>query len=154
LTSPFCISTLPQLMAKAIKKVIKVQVRGGQANPAPPLGPALGQAGVDIQGFCTKFNDQTKAKLMGKLVPVQITVYEDRSFSFVVKQPAMSNLIKEEAKIESGSGEPNKKKVGKLTKAQVRKIAEIKMPDLNATSIEAAENTVMGTARSMGVIIE
>lgn len=141
-------------MAKAVKKVIKVQVRGGQANPAPPLGPALGQAGVDIQGFCTKFNDQTKAKLMGKLVPVQITVYDDRSFTFVVKQPAVSTMIKEEAKIESGSGEPNKKKVGKLSKAQVRKIAEAKMPDLNATSIEAAENTVMGTARSMGVTIE
>ena len=141
-------------MAKAIKKIIKVQVKGGQANPAPPLGPALGQAGVDIQGFCTKFNDQTKAKLMGKLVPVQITVYEDRSFTFVVKQPAVATLIKEEAKIESGSGEPNKKKVGKLTKARVRKIAEQKMPDLNATTIEAAEQTVMGTARSMGVTIE
>lgn len=141
-------------MAKAIKKVIKVQVRGGQANPAPPLGPALGQAGVDISGFVTKFNDQTKTKLMGKLVPVQITVYDDRSFTFVVKQPAMSNLIKEEAKIDAGSGEPNKKKVGKLNKAQVRKIAEAKMPDLNAGSIESAERTVMGTARSMGVTIE
>jgi large subunit ribosomal protein L11 len=141
-------------MAKAVKKVIKVQVKGGQANPAPPLGPALGQAGVDIQGFCTKFNDQTKAKLMGKLVPVQITVYEDRSFTFVVKQPAVATLIKEEAKIESGSGEPNKKKVGKLTRAQVKKIAEQKMPDLNAGSIEAAEQTVMGTARSMGVTID
>ena len=141
-------------MAKAIKKVIKVQVRGGQANPAPPLGPALGQAGVDIQGFCTKFNDQTKAKLMGKLVPVQITVYEDRSFSFVVKQPAVSTMIKEEAKIESGSGEPNKNKVGKLSKSQVKKIAEQKMPDLNAGSIEAAERIVAGTARSLGVTVE
>ena len=141
-------------MAKAVKKVIKVQVKGGQANPAPPLGPALGQAGVDIQGFCTKFNDQTKAKLMGKLVPVQITVYEDRSFTFVVKQPAVATLIKEEAKIESGSGEPNKKKVGKLTRAQVTKIAEQKMPDLNAGSLKAAEQTVMGTARSMGVTID
>jgi large subunit ribosomal protein L11 len=141
-------------MAKQVKKVIKVQVKGGQANPAPPLGPALGQAGVDINGFCTKFNEQTKKDKMGKLLPVQITVYDDRSFTFVVKQPAMSTLIKEAIGIESGSGEPNKKKVGKLTRAQVRKIAETKMPDLNCTEIESAENIVMGTARSMGVTIE
>ena len=140
-------------MAKAVKKVIKVQARGGQANPAPPLGPALGQAGVDIGAFCTKFNEKTKNR-MGQLVPVQITVYDDRSFSFILKQPPASALIKEAAKIESGSGEPNKKKVGKITKAQLRKIAETKMPDLNAGSIEAAELIIAGTARSMGVTIE
>jgi large subunit ribosomal protein L11 len=140
-------------MAKAIKKVIKVQARGGQANPAPPLGPALGQAGVDISSFCTKFNDKTKSR-MGQLIPVVVTVYEDRTFSFILKQPPASALIKEAAKIESGSGEPNKKKVGKITKAQLRKIAEIKMPDLNAGSIEAAEKIIAGSARSMGITIE
>jgi large subunit ribosomal protein L11 len=140
-------------MAKAIKKVIKVQARGGQANPAPPLGPALGQAGVDISSFCTKFNEKTKSR-MGQVVPVVITVYEDRSFTFVLKQPPASTLIKEAAKIESGSGEPNKKKVGKITKAQLRKIAETKMPDLNAGSIEAAEKIIAGSARSMGITIE
>ncbi|MBI3619422.1 50S ribosomal protein L11 [Candidatus Peregrinibacteria bacterium] len=140
-------------MAKAIKKVIKVQTRGGQANPAPPLGPALGQAGVDIGGFCSKFNEKTKDK-MGQMLPVQITVYEDRSFSFIVKQPAMSTLIKTELKIESGSGEPNKTKVGKLSKAQVTKIAQAKLPDLNTVDLEAAERIVMGTARSMGVTVE
>src|SRR3989338_7900437 len=108
-------------MAKTVKKVIKVQVRGGQANPAPPLGPALGQAGVDINGFCTKFNEQTKKDKdkMGQLLPVEITVYEDRSFTFKVNQPAASTLIKLAEKIESGSGEPNKNKVGKITKAQL-----------------------------------
>lgn len=126
---------------------------GGRANPAPPLGPALGQAGVDIQGFCTQFNDKTKDK-MGQELPVVITVYDDRSFSFIVKQPAVSTLIKQELKLDSGSGEPNKKKVGKLNKAQLKKIAEIKMPDLNAGSLEAAEKTVAGTARSMGVTID
>lgn len=141
-------------MVKTIKKVIKVQARGGQANPAPPLGPALGQAGVDISGFCTKFNDATKKDKMGQMLPVVITVYDDRSFSFVVKQPAASTLIKAEAKIEAGSGEPNKKKVGKLSRAQVRKIAEIKMPDLNCTTIEAAEKIIAGSARSMGVTVE
>lgn len=143
-------------MAKVVKKVIKVQVRGGQANPAPPLGPALGQAGVDISGFCTKFNDQTKKDKdkMGQLLPVEITVYEDRSFSFKVKQPAASTLIKAAAKIEAGSGEPNKNKVGKITKAQLRQIAETKMPDLNCTTIEAAEAIIAGSARSMGVTIE
>ena len=140
-------------MAKVVKKVIKVQARGGQANPAPPLGPALGQAGVDISGFCTKFNEQTKDR-KGQLVPVQITVYEDRSFSFVLKQPPAAALIMERAKIEKGSGEPNKNKVGKITKKHLREIAEIKMPDLNAASIEAAEKIIAGTARSMGVTVE
>jgi large subunit ribosomal protein L11 len=140
-------------MAKTVKKVIKVQTRGGQANPAPPLGPALGQAGVDINAFCTKFNAQTQ-NMKGQLVPVQITVYDDRSFTFIVKQPAASTLLKEAAKIEGGSGEPNKKKVGKITKAQLRAIAERKMPDLNAVDIEMAEKTIAGTARSMGITIE
>ena len=141
-------------MAKTVKKVIKVQVKGGQANPAPPLGPALGQAGVDISGFCTKFNDQTKKDKMGQLLPVEITVYEDRSFSFKVKQPAASTLIKQAAKIETGSGEPNKNKVGKITKADLRRIAETKMPDLNCTDLAAAEKIIAGSARSMGVTIE
>ncbi|MEK7590867.1 MAG: 50S ribosomal protein L11 [Patescibacteria group bacterium] len=140
-------------MAKAVKKVIKVQARGGQANPAPPLGPALGQAGVDIQAFCTKFNEQTKDK-KGQLIPVEITVYEDRSFSFKLKQPPAATLIMERAKIEKGSGEPNKNKVGKITKAELREIAEIKMPDLNAGNLEAAMKIIAGSARSMGVTIE
>ncbi len=140
-------------MAKAIKKVIKVQARGGQANPAPPLGPALGQAGVDIAGFCGKFNEQTKNR-MGQLVPVEITVYEDRTFSFKLKQPPAATLIMERAKIQKGSGEPNKNKVGKITKAQLKEIAEIKMPDLNATDLESAMNIIAGSARSMGVTVE
>ncbi len=140
-------------MAKKILKVIKTQARGGQANPAPPLGPALGQAGVDINAFCTKFNAQTKDR-MGQIIPVVVTVYEDRSFSFILKQPAASRLILERLKIEKGSGEPNKNKVGSLTKEQLREIAQIKMPDLNATDIDAAMKVVAGTARSMGVTIE
>jgi large subunit ribosomal protein L11 len=140
-------------MAKAIKKIIKVQARGGQANPAPPLGPTLGQAGVDIQGFCTQFNAATQDR-KGQLVPVLLTVYEDRSFTFILKQPPASELIKEKAKIQTGSGEPNKNKVGKITKAQLREIAEIKMPDLNAANIETAMNSIAGTARSMGVTVE
>ena len=140
-------------MAKVVKKIIKVKARGGQANPAPPLGPALGQAGVDINAFCTKFNAQTKGQ-MGQELPVQITVYEDRSFTFIVKQPAASTLLKEAAKIESGSGEPNKNKVGKISKSQLRQIAERKMPDLNANDIEMAEKIIAGTARSMGITVE
>ncbi len=140
-------------MAKAIKKVIKVMAKGGQANPAPPLGPALGQAGVDIQGFCTQFNAETKDR-MGQQVPVVITVYEDRSFSFVTKQPPASELIKEKAKIQSGSGVPNKTKVGSISKAQLREIAQTKMSDLNTTDLEAAMQSLAGTARSMGVTVE
>jgi len=140
-------------MAKKIKKVVKAMAKGGQANPAPPLGPILGQAGVDIQAFCTQFNALTKDR-MGQLVPIEITVYEDRSFSFITKQPPASELIKEKAKIQAGSGEPNKNKVGKITKSQLREIAEIKMPDLNTTDIESAMNSLAGTARSMGVTVE
>lgn len=140
-------------MAKKVLKVIKTQARGGQANPAPPLGPALGQAGVDIAGFCAKFNDKTKDR-MGQIVPVEITVYEDRTFSFVLKQPPASALILEKAKIEKGSGEPNKNKVGKITHKHLEEIAKTKMSDLNAGSIEAAMNIIAGTARSMGVEIQ
>ena len=140
-------------MAKAIKKVIKVQVKGGQANPAPPLGPALGQAGVDIGKFVQQFNEKTKDR-MGKTLPVQITVYEDRSFTFIVKQPSATALIFEKAKIEKGSGEPNKNKVGKISKKDLEEIAKIKMPDLNATELAAAMKTLAGSARSMGITVE
>jgi large subunit ribosomal protein L11 len=140
-------------MAKKVKKVIKVQARGGQANPAPPLGPALGQAGVDIQGFCTQFNAATKDQ-MGQVIPVIITVYEDRTFDFITKQPPASTLIKDAIKIEQGSGEPNKVKVGKITQAQLRTIAERKMKDLNTTDVEAAMRTIAGTAKNMGVTVE
>lgn len=137
-------------MAKKVTKVIKTQARGGQANPAPPLGPALGQAGVDIAGFCTKFNERTKDR-MGKIVPVEITVYEDRTFSFILKQPPASALILEKAKIEKGSGVPNKNKVGAITRKQLEEIAQTKMSDLNAGDLKAAMNIIAGTARSMGV---
>ncbi|MDA1209183.1 MAG: 50S ribosomal protein L11 [bacterium] len=140
-------------MAKKITKVIKAQAKGGQANPAPPLGPVLGQAGVDINAFCTQFNEQTKDR-MGQVVPIQITVYEDRSFSFILKQAPAAVLILEKAKLKKGSGEPNKTKVGTLTKKQVQEIAEVKMVDLNATSIDAAVKIIAGTARSMGVTVE
>ena len=140
-------------MAKKVMKVIKVQARGGQANPAPPLGPVLGQAGIDINAFCTQFNDATKDR-MGQVVPVEITVYEDRSFTFIMKEPPAASLILEAAKLKKGSGEPNKNKVGKLTKAQLKEIAEKKMPDLNANDVEGAMEIIAGTARSMGVTVE
>lgn len=136
-------------------KQIKLQIPAGQANPAPPIGPALGQAGVNIMDFCKKFNDATKGEKPGLLLPVVITVnLKDRSFTFVIKKPPASVLIKLELGIESGSDKPNQKKVGQLTKTQLRKIAEIKMPDLNANDIEAAEKIIAGTAKSMGVTIE
>ena len=139
-------------MAKAIKKVVKVVARGGQANPAPPLGPALGQAGVDIGGFCAQFNAATTSQ-MGQMIPVVITVYDDRSFTFVTKQPPASELIKGKAKIDKGSGEPNKNKVGKISRKDLEEIAKQKMPDLNTTDLEAAMRTMEGTARNMGVTI-
>lgn len=139
-------------MAQAVKQ-IKVQAKGGQANPAPPLGAVLGQAGIDINGFCTQFNDKTKDK-MGQTLPVVITVYDDRSFTFIIKEPPAAVMIKEAAKLKKGSGEPNKNKVANLTKAQVKEIAEKKMPDLNTDDVEMAMNIIAGTARSMGVTVE
>src|SRR5947209_10735197 len=140
-------------VAKKVLTLIKLQVPGGAANPAPPVGPALGQHGVNIMEFCKAFNAQTQDQ-NGRIIPVEITVYEDRSFTFITKTPPAAVLIKEAAGIEKGSGEPNREKVGSITMAQVRQIAERKMPDLNAHDIEAASKIVMGTARSMGVDVE
>ena len=140
-------------MAKKVSAYIKLQVPAGKATPAPPIGPALGQHGVNIPGFCKEFNDRT-AKENGMIIPVVITVYTDRTFSFITKTPPAPVLIKNELNLQKASGRPNKDKVGKLTKEQVKRIAEIKMPDLNAGSIEAAMSMVAGTARSMGVTVE
>ncbi|KKS42100.1 50S ribosomal protein L11 [Candidatus Kuenenbacteria bacterium RIFCSPHIGHO2_12_FULL_42_14] len=140
-------------MAKKIKALVKLQIKGGVANPAPPIGPALGQHGVAIQDFCAKFNEATKAKT-GEVVPVEITIYEDRSFTFVLKTPPAAELLKKAAKIEKGSGKPLTEKVGKVTKAQIREIAEIKMPDLNAHDVESGMKIIEGTARQMGIIVE
>lgn len=140
-------------MAKQLVKKIKAQARGGQANPAPPLGPVLGQAGVDINAFCTQFNDKTQDQ-QGKLIPIVISVYDDRSFDFELKQPPAAAMIIEKAKLKKGSGEPNKNKVGKLTQAQLKEIAEAKMPDLNARDVDQAMKIIAGTARSMGVTVE
>ena len=137
-------------MAKKVLTMIKLQIPGGQANPAPPVGPALGQHGVNIMEFCKAFNAQT-ADQNGRITPVEITVFEDRSFTFITKTPPAAVLIKEALRIESGSGEPNREKVGRLTRDQVRQIAETKMPDLNARDVEEAMKVVAGTARSMGV---
>lgn len=139
-------------MAKKITGYIKLQIPAGKANPSPPIGPALGQHGVNIMEFCKAFNAKTQAD-EGTIIPVVITVYADRSFSFITKTPPVPVLIKKAVGIESGSSVPNKNKVGQLTKDQVREIAEKKMPDLNAASVEAAMRTVEGTARSMGVEI-
>jgi large subunit ribosomal protein L11 len=140
-------------MAKKIKTVIKLQIQAGKANPAPPVGPALGQHGLNIQDFCVKFNDATKDK-MGDIIPAEITVFEDRTFSFVLKTPPASDLLRKAAGIEKGAANPLKDKAGKITKAQLREIAEKKMPDLNATSVEGAEKIIAGTARSMGIRVE
>ena len=137
-------------MAKKIEGYIKLQIPAGKATPAPPVGPALGQHGVNIVEFTKQFNAKT-ADMGDTIVPVVITVYADRSFSFITKTPPAAVLIKKAAKIQSGSGEPNKKKVAKITKAQVQEIAETKLPDLNAASLEAAMSMIEGTARSMGV---
>lgn len=137
-------------MAKKISKIVKLQVAAGKATPAPPVGPALGQAGVNIMAFVKDFNDRT-AKQAGLIIPVEITVFEDRSFTFICKTPPAAVLLKKAAGLEKASGEPNKKKVGKVTKAQVKEIAETKMPDLNANTVEAAMRLVEGTARSMGI---
>ena len=140
-------------MAKKVVGKIKLQIEAGKANPSPPVGPALGQHGVNIMGFCKEFNAKTADKA-GLIIPVVITVYQDRSFSFILKTPPAAVLIKKELGLESGSGVPNRTKVGKLTKEQVKKIAELKMPDLNAATIETAMSMIEGTARSMGVTIE
>ena len=140
-------------MAKKVTGIIKLQVQAAKATPAPPFGPALGQHGVNIPGFCKEFNART-AKQEGYIIPVVITVYSDRSFTFITKTPPVPVLIKKTLGIESGSARPNRDKVAQLTKAQVRDIAEKKMPDLNAASIEAAMSMVAGTARSMGITVE
>ena len=139
-------------MAKKVTGMIKLQLPAGKATPAPPVGPALGQHGVNIMGFCKEFNAKT-ANQAGLIIPVVITVYQDRSFSFILKTPPAAVLIKKELGLESGSGVPNRTKVGSLTKEQVRKIAELKMPYLNAASIETAMSMIEGTAKSMGVTI-
>lgn len=139
-------------MAKKVVAVIKLAIQAGKANPAPPIGPALGQHGVNIMMFCKEYNART-ADQVGTVVPVEISVYEDRSFTFVLKTPPASVLIQKAAGIEKGSGEPNKKKVGSITRAQLREIAEKKMPDLNANDIEAAMRIIEGTARNMGVVV-
>jgi large subunit ribosomal protein L11 len=140
-------------MAKKIKVIIKLQIKAGVANPAPPVGPALGQHGLNIQEFCTRFNEATKS-LGGDITPVEITVYEDRSYTFKLKTPPAAELIKKAAGLSKGSGEPLTEKVGKISKAQLKEIAQKKMPDLNANTIEAAMKIVEGTARQMGVTIE
>lgn len=140
-------------MAKEIKTIIKLQIPGGQANPAPPVGPALGQHGLNIQEFCVRFNDKTKDK-MGQVIPVEISVYEDRTFDFKIKTPPAAELLKKAANIKKGSGKPLQEKIGKVTKAQVKEIAETKMPDLNTEDVEAAMKIIEGTARQMGLEIE
>ena len=139
-------------MAKKVTGMIKLQLAAGKATPAPPVGPALGQHGVNIMGFCKEFNAKTADKA-GLIIPVVITVYQDRSFSFILKTPPAAVLIKKELGLQSGPGVPNRTKVGNITKEQVRKIAELKMPDLNAATIESAMSMIEGTARSMGVVV-
>lgn len=140
-------------MAKKVKTILKLQIPAGQANPAPPVGPALGQHGLNIGEFCAKFNEATKDQI-GSIIPVEITIYEDRSYEFKLKTPPVSDLLKKAIGIEKGSGEPNRLKVGKITKEQIREIALKKMPDLNTTDLEAAMRMVEGTARNMGIEIE
>ena len=137
-------------MAKKVLTMIKLQIPAGQANPAPPVGPALGQHGVNIMEFCKAFNAQTQSE-GGTIIPVEITVYEDRSFTFITKTPPAAVLIKEALRVEKGSGEPNRNKVGRLSQAQLRSIAETKMPDLNARTVDQAMRIIAGTAQSMGV---
>jgi len=140
-------------MPKKVKTLIKLQIPAGQANPAPPVGPALGQHGLNIQEFCTRFNESTKDK-MGDIIPVEITVYEDRSYTFILKTPPTAELLKKAAGIKKGSGKPLTEKIGKVNKKQVEEIANIKMPDLNAKDIEGAMKIVEGTARQMGLTVE
>jgi large subunit ribosomal protein L11 len=137
---------------KKVAQVLKLQIPAGQATPAPPVGPALGQAGINIMDFCKQYNAETQAQT-GTIVPVEITVYEDRSFTFVTKTPPAAVLLRQRAGLEKGSSEPNKNKVGSVTRDQVREIAEIKLPDLNANDVDAAMKIVEGTARSMGITV-
>lgn len=137
-------------MAKNIKTVIKLQIQGGKANPAPPVGPALGQHGLNIQDFCLKFNEATRDK-MGDVIPAEITVFDDRTFTFVLKTPPAAELLKKAAKASKGAANPLKEKVGSVTNAQLREIAETKMEDLNANDVDMAMRIVAGTARSMGI---
>jgi len=140
-------------MAKKIQKLVKLQIPAGKANPAPPIGPALGQAGINIQEFCTRFNNESK-DLGNDIIPVEISVYEDKSYTFIMKTPPASALLKKAAGVQKGSKEPQKDKVGKVTKAQLQEIAELKMKDLNANTIEGAMNIIAGTAKNMGITIE
>lgn len=140
-------------MAKKVIGIVKLQLQAGQANPSPPVGPALGQHGVNIMEFCKAFNAKTQDKV-GLIIPVIITIYSDRSFTFITKTPPAAVLLKKAAKIEKGSKEPNREKVGKITRQQLREIAELKMPDLNANDIEAAMRIIEGTARNMGIVVE
>jgi large subunit ribosomal protein L11 len=140
-------------MAKKVMALIKLQIPAGQATPAPPVGPALGQHGVNIMEFCKAYNERTSGQ-QGNVVPVEITVFEDRSFTFITKTPPAAQLLLKAAKVDKGSGVPNRTKVGSVTKAQVREIAELKMEDLNAIDIEGASKIIEGTARSMGLVVE
>jgi len=140
-------------MAKKIAAVVKFQIPAGKATPAPPVGPALGQHGVNIMEFCKAFNERTAGDA-GMIIPVEVTIYEDRSFTFITKAPPAAVLLKKAAGIEKGSGEPNRSKVATVKRSQIREIAQIKMPDLNASSIEAAMRMIEGTARSMGIVVE
>lgn len=140
-------------MAKKVSGVIKLQLPAGKATPAPPVGPALGSYGINIMAFVKEYNEKTAAQA-GSTIPVEITVYSDRSFTFVLKTPPASDLLRKAARVDKGSGTPNKGAIGSITRAQLRQLAEQKMSDLNATSIEAAENTIAGTARSMGIAIK
>lgn len=140
-------------MAKKLKTIVKLQIPAGKANPAPPIGPALGQHGLNIMEFCKQYNAQTQDK-GDTVIPVEISIYEDRTFSFVLKTPPAAVLLKKAANVEKGSGEPNRNKVGSVSKEKIREIAEIKMPDLNANSIEAAMKIIEGTARNMGITVK
>ncbi len=140
-------------MAKKVKAIIKLQIPAGQANPAPPVGPALGQHGVNIMAFCKEYNERT-ASQAGAIIPVEITVYEDRSFTFITKTPPATDLLKKALGVEKGSGTAGHEEIGKLSREKIREIAEIKAKDLNANSIEAAERIIEGTARSMGIKVE
>jgi large subunit ribosomal protein L11 len=140
-------------MAKRVKAVVKLQIQAGKATPAPPIGTALGPQGINLVMFCKEYNERT-ASMTGSIVPAEITIFEDRSFTFITKTPPAADLLRKEAKVEKGSATPNKAKVGSITKAQLRSIAETKMKDLNVNDVEAAERLIAGTARSMGITVQ